>query len=224
MKVIDCIQGDDVWIESRLGIPTASEFHRIVTPKGKLSTQSTKYAYRLIAEYLLKRSMDSLEGLEWIEFGKANEADAARLYEFDHEVESIKVGFVTTDDGKIGCSPDRLVGDKGLLEIKSVAPQTHIGNMVNGFDEDYICQVQGQLYVSEREWCDWISYNPEFPLVCIRTYRNEEYIKLLADSLKAFNEMKDEMLEKIKVKGFFAERKVLNIAEATYGEQLNVVS
>ena len=203
MKIIECVQGDDIWTECRLGLPTASEFSRIVTPLGALSKSANKYAYRLIAETLLKRPMESLEGLEWIEWGKMNEADAVKMYEFQNEIETVKVGFITTDDGQIGCSPDRLVGNDGILEVKCPAPQTMVGYMINGMDKDYIPQVQGQLYVSEREWADWWGYNPEFPPVKVRTFRDEDYIKILSESLKNFVDMKAEMLEKIRKQGYF---------------------
>lgn len=217
MKIHDVEQNTPDWYALRMGIPTASAFEKIVTPTGQLSKQANKYAYRLIAEVLLKRPMDSLEGLEWIERGKMLEPEAAKLYEFEQEAETAKVGFITTDDGLIGASPDRLVGDVGLLEIKCPAPQTHIGYMIDGIDKDYKPQVQGQLMVAEREWSDFFSYNPEMPPVRIRTPRDEDYISLLRSSLNAFNEMKAEMIERIRKQGFFAEReKITTIIDEAY--------
>lgn len=221
MRIIECKQGEDAWIEARLGLPTASEFHRILTPTGKLSAQAQKYAYRLIAEILLNRQMDSLEGLEWVEHGKMKEGDAVRMYEFMHNIEAKSVGFVTTDDGRIGCSPDRIIDGNGL-EIKCPSPQVHIGYLLDGPGSDYKCQVQGQLYVAEFEHVDFFSYNAEFPPVEIRTYRDEAFIKLLAQSLKDFCDMKDEMLARIKSKGFFAlPLKMQTAVESEYGENLD---
>lgn len=210
-------QNTPEWEQLKLGKPSASEFHKIVTPKGKLSASATKYAYRLIAEEILQRPMESLEGLTWIELGKLQEADAAALYEFENDVKAERVGFITTDDRRIGASPDRLIGEDGLLEIKCVAPQTQVCNMINGMDGDYIPQTQGQLYVAEREWNDWYSYNLEFPPVKIRTYRDEAFIAILAQSLKDFCDLKAEMMEKVCKQGFFADRKFQTIVDKELG-------
>ena len=206
MKIHNVEQGTVGWLNVRLGIPTASCFEKIVTPGGKLSTQSRKYMYWLLAEKVLNRSLESLEGLEWVERGKLLEPDAIRMYEFENDVTTQAVGFITTDDGLIGCSPDRLVGNDGMAEIKCPAPQTHVGYMIDGFGADYKPQVQGQLYVAEREWVDRYSYSPEMPPHRDRTYRDEPYIKFLSDALKDFNEQFAEALEKLKLSGFFLER------------------
>lgn len=221
MKIIDVTQGSEEWIEARLGLPTASEFHRIVTPTGKLSALARPYAYRLIAEKLLRRQTESLDGLEWIEHGKMSEGDAAKVYEFLHEVEAKPVGLITTDDGQVGASPDRLVGKNGL-EIKCPSPQVHIGYLLDGLGDKYKPQVQGQNYVGEFEFTDFFSHNVDFQPVEIRTYRDEAYIKLLAESLSAFVDMKAEMLERIRKNGFFVEREHIQRAvDVEYAQQLN---
>jgi hypothetical protein len=180
----------------RLGIPTASEFPKIVTPTGKLSEQARKYAHLLVAEQLLGRPLISLDELEWVARGKELEPEAARLYEFDRDVDTEPVGFLTTDDGRIGASPDRLVGKPGVLEIKAPAPQTHVGYVLDGFAEKYKPQVQGQLLVSDREWCDWMSYHPELPPIIDRVHRDEVFIGRLRDALNVFCDMLDAMRER----------------------------
>lgn len=96
-------------------------------------------------------------------------------------------GFFTTDDGLTGASPDFIVGTDGDLELKCPAPQTHVGYMVRrAIDEKYKPQVQGQLYVTEREWADLQSYHPQFPTVIIRIARDEEYIAEMASALREF--------------------------------------
>lgn len=220
MKIIECTQGDIAWVEARLGKPTASEFHRILTPKGDLSKQANKYAYRLLAEFFLNQQMDSLEGLEWIEHGKMSEDDAVRIYEFIHDVEVHKVGFITTDDGRIGASPDRLVGKNGM-EVKCPSPQVHIGYLLGDLGDKYKPQVQGEIFVGEFEWVDFFSHNVNFKPVDLRTFRDDNYIKLMEVALKDFCNMKDEMLDKIKVNGYFIEHKVKDIITAAYSEELN---
>ena len=199
-------QGSLEWLTLRLGLPTASEFHKILTPGGKLSAQARPYAIRLITEELLQRSLETLTGIEWMERGKELEPLAVKAYEFRQDIETEPVGFLTTDDGLIGCSPDRLVGDDGLLEIKCPAPHTHVGYMLDGPGKDYRPQVQGQLYVSERDWVDWLSYSPEMPMVVVRTERDEPYIRALAAELDAFLDMKAELMERVRAAGYFEER------------------
>lgn len=222
MSIIhNCEQGSDTWCDLRLGKPTASEFHRIVTPGGKLSAQAKPYAYRLIAEQLLRRMTQDLDGLEWIEHGKMSEPDAVQVYEFTHDVKTQKVGFITTDDGQIGASPDRLVNGNGL-EIKCPSPQVHIGYLLGDLGDKYRPQVQGQIYVAEFEWVDFYSHNCDFQPVEIRTYRDDAYQKLLGQSLRDFCDMKNDMLERIKTNGFFVERERIQTAvENEYGNQIN---
>ncbi len=186
-------QGTAAWHALRLGIPTASEFHRVVTPGGKLSKQSRAYALRLVAERLLNRPLESVEGVEWMEHGRATEPEAVQAYEFHHGMRTGVVGFITTDDGRTGCSPDRLVGHAGLLEVKCPSPAVHVRYLLDGFEDGYLPQVQGQLLVAEREWCDWLSYHSEMPFVCVRAHRDEPYIARLRDALKAFNDMREEL-------------------------------
>lgn len=199
-------QGSEEWKIFRIGIPTASEFFRIVTPTGKLSSQARAYAIRLIAEKLFGYPMEDLGGIPAIARGKELEASAVRMYEYEYDAETKPVGFITTDDGEIGCSPDRLVGTDGLMEIKCCYPHIHLGYRIDGLEKDYIGQIQGQLWVSERKWCDFYSFHDQAPPVKIRVERNEEYIGVLAASIREFVKMKNELLEKIKADGFFEER------------------
>lgn len=222
MKIIDCEQGDCIWTEARLSIPTASEFKKIMTPKTmQLSKQADAYAFRLIAQELVGYSLESLEGLEHIERGKELEPEAVRRYEFDNDVKSVKVGFITTDDGKAGCSPDRLVGNDGMVEIKCPAPQTFVGCIVNGIDDEYICQKQGQLYVAEREWADVFFYHPQFQPIQKRFYRDEAFISKLAEALKKFSELKDKMMAMVKEHGFISVKSnTSTIPEQAYHDNL----
>ncbi|HEV2301511.1 MAG TPA: YqaJ viral recombinase family protein, partial [Stellaceae bacterium] len=208
MKLHDCEQGSARWYELRVGVPTASQFHRIVTPGGKLSKQARGYAFRLAAETLLGRSLESLAATEWMDRGKELEPEAVRMYEFDHDAATRPVGFVTTDDGRLGASPDRLVeGARAALEIKCPAPQTHLEYMLDGFGADYLPQVQGQLLVGEFDWVDRYSYHPEMPPVLARTGRDEAYIAILRAALAEFCDLKDELVERARRAGLFAERR-----------------
>jgi len=202
MKLHHVEQGTPAWQALRLGIPTASMFNKIVTPTGKVSAQSAMYANRLAAERFLRRPLDDIGNLFWVERGKDMEPDAVLAYEFERDVKTAKVGFVTTDDGRIGASPDRLLVDvPGAVEIKCPAPATHVAYLDQGFGKDYWCQVQGQLMVTGLEWIDRVSYYPGLPLVCERTARDEAYIALLRDSLNVFCANLDALVERLRAKG-----------------------
>lgn len=208
MKIHDVDQASPEWYALRLGIPTASRFDEIITPKtGQFSKSSRAYMFRLIAEKLLNQSLDNLDNLEWVERGKELEPQAVRMYEFEREIKTRSVGFITSNDGEMGASPDRLiVGENGGLEIKCPAPQTHVQYMVDGLGDKYKVQVQGQIYVAELEYVDRYSFHPSMPPVFIRTYRDDAYIDLLAAALRQFIDEKNEILERVKVAGMFAER------------------
>jgi hypothetical protein len=204
-------QGSEPWLLLRLGIPTASNFHKIVTPTGKFSTTSRKYAYHLVAEKLLNQSLEDIGNLYYVARGKELEPQAVKMYEFERDVETEPCGFLTTNDMRMGCTPDRLIaGSAAGLELKCPAPQTHVCYMLEGFGDDYTPQAQGQLLIGELDWVDRYSYHPELPPVLVRTYRDEAYIKTLADALDRFCDTKDEMLGRVRALGYFGERPKLN--------------
>jgi YqaJ-like viral recombinase domain len=121
-------QYSEAYDHLKLGIPTSSHFHKIITPQGKPSKQWREYACLLIAERLLQQKIDIYHSPA-MERGLIVEAEAADWYEFDQDVTVQRVGFITDDDHTIGCSPDRLVGDDGLLEIKALylRPRSNTG-------------------------------------------------------------------------------------------------
>jgi len=208
MIIHDVNQSSPEWFKVRAGIPTASEFHRIITPKREtLAEGRWTYAFELASERLLGESKQSLDGLQWIERGKFLEADAVSHYEFTRGRKTAKVGFITPDHGRYGCSPDRLIvgsdGDPlGALELKCPSPPKHIGYFVNGPGDDYRCQVQGSLLVTGFEFWDFQSYHPQLPEVLIRFTRDEPFIRKMQSALDQFCEELDDIVEKIKAAGY----------------------
>lgn len=203
MIVHDVIQGSEAWRLLRMGVPTASEFSRILTPGGKPSKSAEPYMCELLGELLMARPMEA-PTYPWMQRGHDLEEDAANWYALQCDVETKVVGFCTTDDGSIGASPDRLVGEDGLLEIKCPAPDTHVRYLLfpqKGVDDAYKVQVLGQLYVTERKWCDVVSYHPELPSVIVRVERDEEYIAKLDAVLKAFCEQLSEAKAELERRG-----------------------
>lgn len=189
MKVHEVEQRSPEWEALRLGIPTASAADRILTPaKLRPSSQAGTYRNQLLAEWLLGHPIDWGGSSQFMERGTAMEPEARARYEFDHDVEARVVGFLGTDDGWFGGSPDSLVGDDGGLEIKCPAIHTHIGYMLDpaALMSEYRGQVQAYLYITRREWWDLMSYHPELPPVVERVYPDPEYLAAFDAVLKGF--------------------------------------
>jgi hypothetical protein len=125
MKETPCEQGSEVWRRLRAGIPTASEFHRVVTPTGKLSKQSRDYMAWLLAERVLGQPLETKQSVAMIR-GTQFEADAVSFFENLCDLKISLCGFVTNDAGTIGASPDRWAGETGQWELKVPMPQTQI--------------------------------------------------------------------------------------------------
>lgn len=190
MKIHDCIQGTSEWLAIRAGIPTSSNFSRIITPKtGRPSGQAEDYMFQLIAERLMGRPV--IEHVSfWMNRGNQMEAEAVAFYELQRDAETKTVGFVTNDEESIGSSPDRTVDAEGLLEIKVPKESTHVGYLIkHAVDQDYWPQIQGQLWIAERQWVDLLSYHPEMPPALIRVERDEAYIRMLAAAVTTFSDV-----------------------------------
>jgi len=187
MLIHDVQQGTTGWLAIRAGIPTASCFDRILTPKGKPSTQQEKYLWRLLAERIIGHPV--VEHVTWqMQRGSALEAEAVAYYEGVRDLDTTAIGFLTNDTRTIGASPDRFVGEDGLLEIKCPAEHTHVGYLLTrAVDAEYYPQVQGQLWVSGRRWLDITAYHPEMPPALIHVERDEGYIAILARAVEAFS-------------------------------------
>ena len=195
MKIINCEQNTKEWYEARLGKPTASQFDRIITANGRISTQWREYMGRLIAERVFQRPMNEKDMNFWMRRGKEFEAKAADVYARMTGETLEEVGFITTDDGLVGCSPDRLIisndGKRRALEIKVPTPWKHMAYTLFGPGTDYYVQMQGQMYVAELDEVDFFSYNPGMPSSVYTMKRNAKFIKDLRNALKLFTEELD---------------------------------
>lgn len=194
------IQNTPEWKAMRLGIPCSSEFHRIITPKKmELSAQRYKLMFRLLAEWMTGTSVAEADELrsEYMDRGHELEDRAIAAYEMLTEQETQPGGFITTDDGMVGCSPDRLVGTAGDAELKCPALNTQIKNALLGtLDDDYRCQLQGRLLIHGREWVDIMPYHPAITIPPVRVVRDDKFITPLERALKEFvAEMLDKRCE-----------------------------
>lgn len=199
MKILEFEQRSPEWYAARKGIPTASEFDKIVTIEGKPSKQRTKYLYQLAGERLGGIVDESYQSFAMVQ-GVEKEASARALYELLHEPVQ-EVGFCLSDCGKYGCSPDGLVGKKGGVEIKCPIMSTHVEYLLKCQDEmpsDYFQQVQGSLLISGRDWWDFVSYFPGLKPLILREEPNDVFQRLLKKELDLFNEELNEIVENIK--------------------------
>jgi hypothetical protein len=180
MRINNHVQGTDEWLASRIGKPTASNFSKLLTPTGKRSASADGYINELIAQNIT-REIPEFYKSEAMERGNELEPVAKSMYEFSREVEVVEVGLCLHDTYECGASPDGLVGDSGGIEIKCPLPGTHISYLRDGeIPSKYYPQVQGCLWITDREWWDFMSFHPSMEDLIVRVYRDEEYIKKLA--------------------------------------------
>lgn len=181
-------QGSEGWFLDRLGVPTGSGFKNILTPSGAYSTAADSYMNDLLAEWITEEPLESFQGYH-MKRGNELEPEAAELYQFITDSDVREIGFCFANSKKMyGVSPDRMVDADGLLEIKCPKANTMIEyKRANELPALYKPQVQGQLMVMQRQWCDFFCYHPKVPHMKIRVERDEGYIKLLSDALEAFN-------------------------------------
>lgn len=194
MKTLKLEQGSDEWFQARLGKPTGSGFSKIITPdKGDKSKSYTTYLHELIAERLIRDREVTFKS-EWMDRGNELEPFARSAYEFIHEVDVEQIGFILNDKETIGVSPDGLIGNIGGLEIKCPKASTLVKWVLDDrLPLEYKPQVMGCLWVSEREWWDFIGYHPSMNLFIKRIYRDEDYIKKMSQHITDFT---DELEEK----------------------------
>lgn len=189
MTILELEQGTPEWFTARLGIPTASRYKDIVTPaRGDKSKSYMTYLYELLAERVTGESADGFTN-EWMQRGNELEPHARSAYEFLFETDVQQVGFVLNDAKTIGASPDGLIGSDGGIEIKCPKASTAVRYMVEDKLPDiYKPQVQGNLWICEREWWDFVVYHPSMDLFVKRVYRDDAYIKKLETHITAFVE------------------------------------
>lgn len=186
MKHIDAKQGSSEWRSARLGVPTSSQFDRIVTPTGKPSGGRNKYLADLLAEWFYGVPASDYQSPA-MERGSQEEKTAVAWYEWERDVTAEPVGLCLTDDGRAGASPDRMVGADGCCEIKVPLAATVFLYWLNGRPDGHHVQRQGQLWVCERQWSDLVIYHPIEQLrQIIRDERDESFIAALAEAVAGF--------------------------------------
>ncbi len=190
---IEVEQNTDEWHELRRGVVTASNFPKIMANYGKAFGNPAK-------EYAQKKALERVTGEldesssyknSYMDRGHELEPVAKMLYEEQTFNFVSNGGFYK--DGNLGDSPDGLIGSKGVIEIKSVIPNTQWKRLKSGkYDTAYQWQIQGHLLLSSREWCDFVSYCPEMNekniLFIDRVYPDKESFKMLKERLTEFEQ------------------------------------
>jgi hypothetical protein len=200
MIIHDLEQGTDEWHRLRAGMPTASEFSKLVTSKGEYSKSIDQYALTLAGELYAGKPLDRFDGNQWTERGHELEGQARSDYEFSNSVEVVQTGFVTDDDKTHGCSPDGFVNDDGLIEIKCLKAESHISAIIyhhkyKKCPPKYVQQTQGQMMVTGRKWCDLMFYHPDLPSLVIRQERDLKLFRALNDAIEVVIEDRNAALK-----------------------------
>lgn len=196
MRIDQNEQGSPEWLAARLGIPSASMFAKLVTTKGIWSASADAYINQLVAERLTGEREEVFQSYHMLR-GTELEADARDLYSLISDAEVTEVGFCLHDTLSAGCSPDGLIGEDGGLEIKCPAPSTHVEYLRGGvLPSKYKQQVMGCLWITGREWWDFVSYHPTMKPLIVRVERDEEYIAALEKCVTKAVNLIEENVEK----------------------------
>lgn len=196
-------QGSEEWIQARAGILTASVIGQLITPaKVQLSKSDTARSVmeNLLAERL-SGHVDEYPMSADMERGVLDEPYARDLYASVSPKPVAELGFMVLErDGRrLGYSPDALVGDNGLGEIKSRKPKIHLRTILDDrVPADNMAQLQTGLYVSGREWIDYISYAGGWPLHVIRVYPDQKWFNAIEQAVDAYETFADLMTETFK--------------------------
>lgn len=203
-------QGSEAWLEQRVGMVTASRVSDVLA-KGKGGAPSrtrANYKAELIAEILTGARAEQEFTNKAMEWGNEQEAAAVAQYCFMHDAEATECGFIQHPTiERAGASPDRLIGDDGLIEMKCPNTATHIDTMLSNTQtiaKGYRDQMQMQMAATGRKWCDFVSYDPRLParfqLWVQRVERDDEYIAEMNEAIVAFLAEIDETIAGMEAK------------------------
>ena len=196
-------QGSESWLEARRGIVTASEVHKLLTSKGAVATNQTAREY--IAELAAERITGHVEDVyvsRDMELGTLNEPYARDGYAEYKGVQVDEVGFMVREyDGyKLGFSPDGLVSDEGLIEIKSRKPRIQINTILrDGVPNGNMAQIQMGLLVSGRKWCDYVSYSGGLPLWICRVLPDQHWQKNILEAVEQAEKAIQDLVQQFEV-------------------------
>ena len=219
-------QRTDEWLQARAGKVTASRFKDVISRNkptaaqakagepGNPSADRTRYLWQIVTERLTGQpvQMPDAAPLRW---GRENEDAARTAYLFTSSAKLTETGFVAHPTLACGASPDGLLSDEtdpdgmfGLIEIKCPwNTQVHLETWLNGMPEDHQAQIQGQMWLTGREWCDFVSFDPRMPadlqLYVQRVKGDPEFQARLEREIIAFSAEADEIVSRLRAKVSF---------------------
>lgn len=199
MKIIDVEPNSLAWLQARVGVLTASEFDNLVTPKfePRKGQMVQTYLNRKIAETWQGYPLPNTTTLD-MEAGHIWETEILPWYEFEFDEQIQRVGFITTDDGRIGCSPDGLLGNDSGVELKAPLAHNHVGYLRLGEPPpEYLAQIHGCMLVTGRPTWKFISYRRGFPPIVKVVERDEKIQAVLKETLYHFVEVLDYELARL---------------------------
>ena len=197
-------QRTEEWFKARLGKVTASKVADVLAKtKTGVSASRANYLSDLVVERLTGQQAEFYQN-DAMAWGTETEPQARMAYEAFKGVLVDEEGFIDHPSiANFGCSPDGLIGDSGLLEIKCPNSKTHIDTLLSGkAPSKYIPQMMTQMACTGRKWCDFVSFDPRLPedlqLFVVRVNRDDEYIANLEKEVAAFLAEVDETVVKLK--------------------------
>lgn len=188
----EIVQGTAEWHQIRLGRVTASRVADVIAKtKSGYSASRKNYLAQLALERLTGQYTEGFTNAA-MQWGIDTEPQARTAYEFHRDIDVTEIGFVIHPTiAAAGASPDGLVGDDGLVEIKCPISATHMETLETGkVPAKYVTQMQWQMACTGRQWCDFVSFDPRFPshmqFFIQRVERDEALIRELEAEVTAF--------------------------------------
>jgi hypothetical protein len=189
IELSDLIQGSDAWLEQRRGIVTASVVGKLLTTTGRVAANDYSRALTtlLVAERITGWTDPQFVSDAMLR-GQEDEPRAVEVYS-EHFAPVTTTGFMVREeaDWKLGYSPDGLVGDDGLIEVKSRAAKKQLSTfLADEVPAENMAQCQAGLLVSGREWLDYVSFCGGMPLYTKRVYPDQRWFDAIVEAVKQF--------------------------------------
>ena len=206
----DYVQGSGAWHGARLGCVTASRVADVVAKtKSGYSASRQTYMGQLLSERLTGLPTETFQNAA-MRWGTETEPEAVDAYEAATGIETCAIGFLYHPSlAYAGASPDRVIAPDGLLEVKCPTTATHIETLLKGeVQARYVIQMQWQMACADRDWCDFVSYDPRMPeayqLYIQRVPRDAQQIRRLEEEVALFLEELEAKLDALQgISGFY---------------------
>ena len=200
MKIIDCEQYSNEWWKARLGKPSASNAKKLVTSTGLPSKSLKDYGIELANDLYVGEAVDQWEGNVHTQRGTELEAVARSLYELIRGTQIGEVGMFINDGEQYIASPDGVIEDKGILEIKCLTATRHTKAILyyakhKKVPSDYCSQLQMQLFVSGYKYAHYMFYHPDLPELIIRVYPDLSFHGMLFKQLGIVIKERDRIIK-----------------------------